>query len=131
NAVQLRATATASEVSSMLHLILRQIRRITLAFDAVDECADQQVFFRDMHYIAEGAPSCFILLSGRPTVMLPRLFPDDYVPIDLNRSQNLLDIECYLRPKIRELLDSGALTATHADNKRDLEGIVRRISSRA
>ncbi|KAH0542496.1 hypothetical protein FGG08_003092 [Glutinoglossum americanum] len=123
-----QSIASLSEVSSVLHLVLRRVGRIALVFDGIDECADKEAFLKDLYDITNGADYCFILLSGRPTVTLPQFFGSGSSLIDLAASQNLRDIECYLKPKFRELLDSGALTATRGG---DLEEIVQRVSSRA
>jgi hypothetical protein len=125
--------ATDNQVFSLLHLILHRIGQIILIFDGVDECEDKDLFFfTELYRLTEGAHSCSILLSGRPTTTVPNAFGRGYFLLNLNESQNLLDIERYLRPRIGELLDSRALVVTtHNSNKNDLEKIVRTISTRA
>jgi hypothetical protein len=97
-----------------------------MIFDGIDECADQCEFFARLEEMDYTCKNCSLALFSRPTIRLPRRFKQDYFCIDLKTTQNLEDICCFLRPKIRELVDDEVL----APNAH-IEDIVTKISNRA
>jgi hypothetical protein len=111
--------ASLDEVLSLLQWFLDRYPNTTMFFDGVDECSDERTFFRSLHKIHyQDTPTSLqisrpgVVLFARPTLLMPPWVTKRLCSIHLNSSQNLVDIQAYLRVKIMELEEDGLLGDT-------------------
>jgi len=126
-----QATATSNEVSSILELLFDQVISTTLVFDAIDECSEDEALLKSIYTITKNARHVPILIFSRPTVKVPREWnsnPRGYSSLELRESQNLYDMVNFIRPKMVELLDTGALAQSAT---RNADEIALKIALRA
>src|SRR4029079_12258251 len=103
----------------LLQWFLDRYPNTTMFFDGVDECPDERTFFRSLHKILDqNMPTSAqvskpgVVLFARPTLLMPPWVTKRLCSIHLNSSQNLVDIQAYLRVKIMELEEDGLLGDT-------------------
>jgi hypothetical protein len=99
--------ASINELCSTLHVFLAQMTASYLIFDGLDECTDPE----GLLLLIEGviaATKCKVALLSRPEVRLSNL-EEDVFNISLGAFGNTADIEYYLQPQVRRLVDRRAI----------------------
>lgn len=120
--------ASDLEIFSILLLLLHRLDRFTLVVDGIDECQDQDRFWKDLQHVVGGPITTFTALFSRPTVEIPSSLVSNMTVVPLDSRLNLVGIQTYLRPRIAGLVERRLIPNMEPSN---LEDTTRAIARRA
>lgn len=116
--------ASENEVQSILRFVLQNLTDTYIVLDGLDECGDLEELLEYLFDVA-GASSCKFALIGRPDIPADKKYTNA-LHLPLGNSQNIADIQKYLRPQVEDLVATGAFSGTIS-----AATIVSKISSRS